>query len=603
VELLMPQPQETLVGLLADHNIRVKHLTRGHTEQIVCPSCGGGRTREKSLSVTIDQDGDGAAMKCHRGSCGWTEGVRVRPDRPAPARERVIQKPKPVASAETTNRPEWLYDFFSERKIGARTVHEFGVYATKRWFGEDDRDHPHIVFPFTFRGDVVNRKYRPFPEKQPQAQEKDALPTLFNVDRLGDAPEEIVWVEGEPDVMAMFECGFPHAVTLKDGAPKEATFKPEDLRFEALRTHGDLLEKAKRIVLAGDNDTAGLALREELARRLGRHRCWLVTWPGGCKDACDVLRLLGPEAVLDAVRAAEPYPISGLQRIKAGTLSDLRSKQAPTVMTTGTRASDAVIHLPTEGRLIVVTGYPGDGKTSWVRYVMIKTAIHHDRKWAVFSPEMQPWEQFVAECAEVYCDKPFWPSKEKECMSEADIQDAEAWLSNRVTMLVCDSEDEAPTPDWILERARATVLRDGTTDLVVDPWNEIDHQRGTLTETEYTGRTLQRFRAFGLRHGCNVWIIAHPAKPMMTKPGAAKPVPGPYDISGSSHWFNKTDLGLTVHSPSPGVADLSMWKAKYRRFGTRGAKATMNFDSLCGIYSTPFEQTSLQVAYDNGRWG
>jgi twinkle protein len=598
----MPQPQETLVGLLADRNVRMKHLTAGHSEQTLCPKCGGGRTREKSLSVTIDPDGDGAAMKCHRGSCGWAEGVRVRADRAAP-HPRVIQKPKPATLSETENRPDWLLDFFAERHIGLRTVREFGIYATTRWFGEGDREHAHIVFPFTFGGEIVNRKFRPFPEKQPQAQEKDALPTLFNVDRLGEAPAEIIWVEGEPDVLAMFECGFPHAITLKDGAPKEATFRPEDLRFEAIRTHGDMLAKVPRIILAGDNDQPGIALREELARRLGRHRCWLVTWPEGCKDACDTLRLHGPEAVQEAVQTAAPYPISGLQSIKPGTLSDLRKQHPPTTMTTGTRASDEVIHLPTEGRLIIVTGYPGDGKTSWMRYVMIKTAINNGRRWAVFSPEMQPWEQFVAGCAEVYCEKPFWPVHGVDSMTDDDIDDAERWLAGRVTMLVCDSEDEAPTPDWILDRARATVLRDGTTDLLVDPWNEIDHQRGTMTETEYTGRTLQRFRAFGLRHGCNVWISAHPAKPMLAKLGTAKQPPGPYDISGSAHWFNKTDLGLTVFSPTPGVSELRMWKAKYRRFGIRGAVATMNYDAIRGLYSTPFASTSLMEAPENGRWG
>jgi twinkle protein len=307
--------------------------------------------------------------------------------------------------------------------------------------------------------------------------------------------------------------------------------------------------------------------------------------------------------VQEAVQTAAPYPISGLQSIKPGTLSDLRKQHPPTTMTTGTRASDEVIHLPTEGRLIIVTGYPGDGKTSWMRYVMIKTAINNGRRWAVFSPEMQPWEQFVAGCAEVYCEKPFWPVHGVDSMTDDDIDDAERWLAGRVTMLVCDSEDEAPTPDWILDRARATVLRDGTTDLLVDPWNEIDHQRGTMTETEYTGRTLQRFRAFGLRHGCNVWISAHPAKPMLAKLGTAKQPPGPYDISGSAHWFNKTDLGLTVFSPTPGVSELRMWKAKYRRFGIRGAVATMNYDAIRGLYSTPFASTSLMEAPENGRWG
>ena len=577
---------DSLMAIFADHRSRPKTITPGRSCQVICPRCEGGRTKEISLTVTIDQDGQGAVWTCHRGSCGWSGGQRVRDYAALPLRERAVQKPKPHAPAIVSNRPDWLYEFFAERHIGARTVHEFGCYAAIRQF-ESLGEKQAIVFPYILAGEVVNRKYRPHPDKTPQMQEKDALRSLFNVDRLGGDPAEIVWVEGEPDVMAMFECGIRHAVTLPDGAPSEATFRPDDKRFEALRTHGDLLGKAKRVVLAGDADKPGLALREELARRLGRHRCWLVTWPDGCKDACDVLRVHGPEAVTQAVADAQPYPISGLQRIKVGTLLGLRQQPAPTTMTTGARATDAVIHLPTEGRLVVVTGYPGSGKTSWMRFVMVRTASDCGRKWGVFSPEMQPWEQFVAECAEVYSGKSFWPSRAIESMSDEEVVEAEQWLSSRVTMLVCDAEDDSPTLDWILDRAAATVLRDGTTDLVIDPWNEIDHQRGTLSETDYTGRALQRLRAFGLRHGCNVWMICHPAKPQPLKPGETRAFPGPYDISGSAHWFNKPDLGLTVHSPQPGSVDLHLWKARYRRFGTRGAKATLDFDAINGRYSSP----------------
>jgi hypothetical protein len=64
------------------------------------------------------------------------------------------------------------------------------------------------------------------------------------------------------------------------------------------------------------------ALAEELARRLGRDRCWRVRWPiaslsnqetgAARKDANEVLMKDGSAALEALIRAAEPYPIRGL---------------------------------------------------------------------------------------------------------------------------------------------------------------------------------------------------------------------------------------------------------------------------------------------------
>ena len=588
----MSEP-ETLVELLAQNGIRLKSLFPGRNEHVVCQACGGGRTKEASLSVTIDADGMGATWICHRGNCeAQPGGARVRSG--APTRSTTsYQRPPERSATQKTNHPDWLHRFFDDRKIGGRTLQAFGIYGMEKGFPHPIGRSPAIVFPYLSGGELVNYKYRPYPAKNPMLQDKDALPTLFNVDRLGEWPTEIVWVEGEMDVLALFECGVPQAVSLKDGAPSQAKVEtdPDAKRFAALRTHSDILSKAGRIILAGDMDAPGLALREELACRLGRHRCHLVTWPEGCKDAGDTLKHHGPDTVLAALKAARPYPIDGLQKLGTNLLQALRRLPAPATMATGTDATNAILKLPTEGRLIIVTGWPGSGKTNWTRFVMINSMANHDRRWAVFSPEMQPWEHFAAECAEVRSGKPFWPVTGIPSMSDEEIDQAEYWLADRLTMIVCDAEDQAPTVDWVLEHARIAALRDGITDLLIDPWNEIDHSRAMgVTETEYIGRSLQQFKAFGLRHGCNIWLIAHPAKPQPLSHGEKRGHPGGYDISGTAHWFNRADLGLTVHAPSPDVAELHIWKSRFvRRWGKRGAAATMGFDPIVGRYSTPAE--------------
>ncbi|HQT89126.1 MAG TPA: toprim domain-containing protein [Acidiphilium sp.] len=574
----------TLFDLLSDAQIRLKRIDPGHNEHTRCPKCEGGKTREVSLSVTIDEDGNGFTCVCHRGGCGWKEGKRVPTDQPYVRRETPApSRPAPHAEAATSNRPDWLYQFFADRNIGARTVDAFGVYAVTRTFSIGSR--PAIVFPFIWKGEVVNRKFRPHPDKNPQLQESNAQATLYNVDRLGTEPDTIVFVEGEPDVMALFECGIENAVTLKDGAPTPG--QKDDKRYAAFATHQELLAKPKRIVLAGDMDAPGVALREEIARRLGRHRCLVVTWPDSCKDACDTLRKHGPDAVIRAIKQAAPYPIDGLQKVTRGSLAALRRMKPPETLTTGTEVTDEILKLPAEGRLIIVSGYPASGKSNWTRFVMIHTAKRHDRRWAVFSPEMQPWEQYASECAEVYIGKQFWTRYDFGGMSESELAEAEDFLSTAVTMLASDAEDASPTLEWILDLARIAIFRDGVTDLLIDPWNEVEQSRARdQTETDFIGRSLQKLKAFGLRHGCNIWVVVHPTKPFGLKQGEKTKPAGPYDLAGSAHWANKADLGITLHTDTPGLAQLSVWKSRFRRWAQKEAKADMKFDPSIGRYDS-----------------
>ena len=78
------------------------------------------------------------------------------------------------------------------------------------------------------------------------------------------------------------------------------------------------------------------ALAEELARRLGRDRCWRVRWPSEAalsaaaadaadqgstsaarKDANEVLVKDSPETLQALVQEADPYPIRGLFKCAA----------------------------------------------------------------------------------------------------------------------------------------------------------------------------------------------------------------------------------------------------------------------------------------------
>uniref|UniRef100_A0A7C8YBQ4 Toprim domain-containing protein n=2 Tax=Opuntia streptacantha TaxID=393608 RepID=A0A7C8YBQ4_OPUST len=117
----------------------------------------------------------------------------------------------------------------------------------------------------------------------------------------------------------MEEAGFRNCVSVPNGAPGKVSIKDvpapdQDRSYRYLWNCKEYFEKASRIILATDGDPPGNALAEELARRLGRERCWRVKWPKknenkSFKDANEVLMHLGPELLKQTIENAEPYPI------------------------------------------------------------------------------------------------------------------------------------------------------------------------------------------------------------------------------------------------------------------------------------------------------
>jgi twinkle protein len=388
--------------------------------------------------------------------------------------------------------------------------------------------------------------------------------TLCGIESVG-RPDVVCWASDVACLEAIQEAGYSQAVALVP-APGRNLFDP-------LRSHADQLGLVKKFIIAGgERDFV-----EELARRLGRHRVWRARWPQGCQDACDTAQRHGMQAVRDSLEAADPYPIEGIHRPSAEAMLAFRHAPPAPVLTTGCGATDQIMKFPGEGKLIVVTGIPNHGKSSWMTHAMAHTAKHHSRRWAVFSPEMGEWQNLSAAAMSWWAAKPFRSTDSIPGMTDDEISSGAIWCSHHFTYLACDGEDAAPTLDWLLERAAACVFRDGTTDFVIDPWNEIEHDEGGRSETAYIGRALQRLRAFATRHGCNVWIVAHPTKLKPMKPGEPVPVPTSYDINGGANWANKADMIIVVHCPDT-TTQIHLLKARFRRWGRRGRMAELEFD-------------------------
>ncbi len=526
------------VVALQEQGITLRSGTVG-SHKTTCPNCSHDRRKkgDQCLSVTVEAAGT-AVYNCHH--CGWSGNVGGSDYRPTRSRP-VYRKPVPEAAPQ---RPEKLIEWFAGRGISRAVVEGADIYRTRQWFPQVDGELDCIAFPYEWKGVLRNVKYRSADKHF--RQEKDPEPVLYNADCIEPGADLIV-CEGEIDVLSFIEAGFERVVSLPNGAPS----KPEqsDRRYEPLATHAEALEAVSRVYIATDMDAPGELLAAELARRLGKDRCWRVRFPLRDdlqeKDANDTLTHHGADAVRLAVQGAEPWPIDGLHAAKEfdGEVMDLYLGKGPQPRSTGFREMDRAFRYQ-PGQFVVVTGIPNHGKSRWVDQVAVQVAREGGERWAMFSPETGE-ANHIADLCEIWAGYPFHEGPTPR-MTTAELSAAMAWINDRFVFI--NSKDDTPSIEWILERAKAAVIRHGIRHLVIDPYNEVEASRpAKLTETEFISQFISKCKRFAAHHDVTVWIIVHPTK-LRPAPGETRePIPTLYDLAGSAHWRNKADAGLVVY--------------------------------------------------------
>lgn len=474
---------------------------------------------------------------------------------------------------------ERVIEWFQDRGITSEVLLANKIEYRKVWMPQLGCETGAICFPYFRDGEVVNVKYRD--GRKNFKMEKDAELILYGLDQI-DLAEPLIWVEGEVDALSMDVVNCHNRVSVPNGAGN-ASSKHFERELSYLESAQDILSKVVAHVIAVDSDVPGRALQAELIRRLGPEKCYTVSWPDGCKDANDVLVRLGTARLRECLDDVTPVPVAGIYGIGEieDDIIDLYRKPIAGGEYPG---SDnlAKFYRPRVGEVSIVTGIPSMGKSRWLDWLIIQMAKNLGWQFAVCSPEHQPIQRHAGQLISCYLGKPFFDGYH-ERMDEPELITGIDWLKEHFSFLL---PDEDMTIDNILELARIEVFRRGIKGLVIDPWNEFDHAKPkNLSTTEYIGKTLAKIRRFARRHQIHIWIVAHPFKMTKNKDGEY-PVPTLYDISDSAHWFNKADMGVTIHRDKfdeEKPVDVHVLKVKFQENGHVGI-CPMYFDKLSGRY-------------------
>lgn len=190
---------------------------------------------------------------------------------------------------------------------------------------------------------------------------------------------------------------------------------------------------------------------------------------------------------------------------------------------------------------ILMTGIPNCGKSSFTMDIMIRTARQYDFKYVVFSPEHNSTVN-LKRLIEKYCRKPFDHIFSNRA-NETEVLKAIDFIHEHFFFM--DKAEESPDIDWILDRARAVKQEYDIDGILIDPYNEVNPARNNLREDEHISLLISKIKRFNRETDTVTFMVAHPTKQIRGADGTYE-VKSLYDVSGSSHWANKTDLGVIV---------------------------------------------------------
>lgn len=389
---------------------------------------------------------------------------------------------------------------------------------------------------------------------------------LWNEDCLSEASDApLIITEGEFDALSFLTAGAPRVVSVPNGAagrPGAGDIVPnEDKQFAYLWDGGKLkpaLRQPSKIILATDDDPPGLILRDELALRLGRPRCWYVKYPEGCKDANAVLMKYGPDKGCDLLNdiIADAKPMVPNRLVP---FSEIPIQADRKQYSTGWSQFDDHFRL-VPPQLIVVTGKPNAGKSEWTLSLVANFARLHGLKGTILQFEDNPERnrRTLLRYAQV------WSTAERSAIREAP----EVWV-DRMFRTIAPSEDLDEEKDydleWLKHAIEEAAVRHGSRWILIDPWNEIEHFWGRQdTEATYLNRALRQIKRFARRFQVAIIIVTHPTK----EGGKLNSVEDftLYDINGGAVWNNKADLGVLVWADDVQSQERAIKVAKSKDF-------------------------------------
>jgi hypothetical protein len=227
------------------------------------------------------------------------------------------------------------------------------------------------------------------------------------------------------------------------------------------------------------------------------------------------------------------------------------------------------------------------GKTIQLNNLCLLRAMYNDWKFAIFSPEQDPPDDFYNDLIHTYVGKSTEPYHHNQ-MTEEEYKNAMVFVKNHFYYIY--PETESPKPEYINDCFAHAIKKHNVDVCIVDPFNQLDNDwRKYGRDDLYISEFLSNCKRFSQTHNIAYMIVGHP-KGNLQKISGNYEIPNVYDYSGGAMWNNKCDNILCYHRPyaitdpeSTECVFVSQKIKKRKLTGIPGA-SIMNFD----VYTNRF---------------
>ena len=535
-----------------------------------CPFCQGGQHNDKytfSVSLRTGQ------YNCLRGTCGEHGGFvslakafnfPLDFGTQAPMKKEYKRLPQKKLSEIVVR--DTAIEYMKSRGISENTVRKFGITAQK-----DNPDTLSIPF-FDWNGELTfikyrNTKYQKGQNGSKEWCEKGAKPILYGIPFVDYSNKTLVITEGQIDSLSLYEAGIPNAVSVPMGKNN----------FDWINLCWDFLCEFNEIVVFGDHENGEVTLADELNRRLKKHIIKVVKTEDyhGLKDANDIFRQYGADALKTAVSNAAPVPVNhivSLADVKAVSVGDIPHFKS------GIAELDGVIGGLFEGQYILLTGKRGEGKSTFMSQLVCE-AIDQGINTLVYSGELpntmfKNWLDIQLTGRQHLLKRTLDTGKEYYEVPLGIQNCINNWYRERV--FVVDNTELSDGED-LFDILEAAVYRYGIRFVCIDNLMTVVDCDGKSDYYLSQTATVNKVKALTKRTGCTVLMVAHERKQAASDTND--------QVSGTANITNLADVVIAYRrNKTGGEYDAEIEISKNRTFGELYLTSA---DKSIGVYFDP----------------